>query len=190
MGRRSSLLIVILVFAVLVPMLYYGTTSDSIQFNPQITKQEAFAVVEQYLQQRVEGFGGVAIYCCFGLSQEDVGYILKDEFLAKGYDLPLRYYHQNSTISVITGDEEAGNYTIRIKCDVQDCDARASESRIDALTGHLSYVMDVAVIYDGQSVPTGGFFVDARSGKIIHSGFFCIKDIMEWCKQDTPMMNQ
>ena len=188
MGCRSTLLIAILVFAILVPMIYYGTTVDTTSVNPTIPKQEALDIVEKYLGERVEGFSGVAQWCCIE-DKESRGYMLKDEFLAKGFDLPMRYYHKNSTVSIIMSDEEMGNYTVLAKRHMQDVHPRAKESFVRAMSGHLAYVMDIAAVYDGQSIPTGGFWVDARSGEIIHTNFFCFREVMEYCKQDTPAMN-
>jgi hypothetical protein len=69
-------------------MIYLGTTVDSMTIKPQISKRKAFVIVENYLSERIDGFGGVTQWCCFedNASEERVGYMLEDEFLAKGYD--------------------------------------------------------------------------------------------------------
>jgi hypothetical protein len=196
-GYRSSVLIVILVFGILFSMLYFAkpTDSNNIPTTPRISNAQAVGAVEDYLNERVRRFETISLY--YGESTPDgktivqPKYYLASEFLDNGYDLWVRYYHPNSTLFYLKADEQTGDYIIVGKCnDAQEnpCIPPNPEIR-SLLSGHLVYLLDTAWIYreenDEHTDLPDGFYVDAISGKVLYSTFYCFKEQSEWCKVET-----
>lgn len=160
MGRRSSALIVVLVFAVLFSLLYGAATyTPDVVPQPRITQEQAIEMVRQDLE--ANGLGPIRGIMAFRDIDdfENRGYISYSEFQDGEYRVPLAYSNAGgSAVTIWSEDSFGGDDGI-----VQDC-STSPDAFVCIVScfseGQLFWIIDMSSEY---------YAVDAVSGEIIFS---------------------
>lgn len=158
--------------------------------SPRISQQSAIQVVEEHLRERVNNFEGIELYPAYRTEDDPCSgatrYLEPDAFFRQGCKLPLLYYHPTMTGYSPMSYGEGIPAKIEGYCIGPHC-LRFSQEVKETLAGKLVYLVDTAWVFrdeDGNtsSLPSG-FLVDAITGKMLHTNFYCASDdIPDLCK--------
>ncbi|GEM_PF-2858519 len=185
-SRSSSILVVVLVFAVLFSMLYASNIIMQIQSNtiptkPRISQLQVIQIVEHDLQDRYDltnssairmyfsmynftDYGGYTFVACKDKCPESYYASFADaKANPKLLTIPLYYIHPNGTeyfISTIRNDPKNG--TPRFMCSHPDIHCIGDPEAVKAVTGKLVYRLELLRPF------TGYYYVDANTGEILY----------------------
>lgn len=158
--------------------------------SPRISQHSAIQVVDEYLRERVNNFEGIELYPAYRTEDDPCSgarrYLEPDAFFRQGCKLPLWYYHPTMTGYSLVSYGEGTPAEIAGHCIGPHC-LRFSQEVKETLAGKLVYLVDTAWLFrdeDGNtsSLPSG-FLVDAITGKMLHTNFYCASvDIHDLCK--------
>lgn len=197
MGRRSSGLIIVLVFGVLFSLLsvvsLYKPVISEIPNKPKISQVQAFESVKRYLQANASDFQGIMMQLGIvwkdGHFQDDL--VSDSQFVEQGRHLPLYFYHRNMTVYRLEADPQTGEYKIAFGCDANKniyCFHSADDRDWPPLMGKLMYeVGGMQFLYKTRNTGESTyrwelFLVDASNGDILYTTFHCGERRPQWCR--------
>jgi plastocyanin len=184
-GWRSSVLMIILIFSVMLSLLYIATLvarapHEEIPSKPKVSQIQALEIALNEAKRHEPETTDILLYFPFyNFSRADFDSCIEQCY--RGYDwslvehirqnpeqlqLPLYYFHANGTKYSVSSDD--GSHTPNIGfmpryCFTDDAGERCSITLYHSLVDRLVYGLDIAILPSGVPMP---MLIDAETGEV------------------------
>lgn len=150
---RASVFLIVIAFSILFVLLYFAGQSASVPTKPKLNESDVRELIQSYVENHTSGLATIS----FAI----------DHPAAEEKHFPLLYIARDGIQSRVNNTDFTIIGTCRpspeSECPVQ------GEAIIDAISGKLSYLVELTTFTtDGHSV-SHRYFVDADNGDVLYS---------------------